>query len=575
MRLLRRFLLAALALALLAGAALALWLPRYVASPQFDARLRAAASSAIGREVGWRALSVGLIPPRVIASDAHVGAGDTPALQAERVELRLALLPLLSRTLLADSLALDGLSLQLVRGAAGIEWGEPVAVPAAAPAAASREHRSEGSRLALAVRSLRIASARIAFTDRTVAPPASIGLTDVAATARSTGPGAPVDLELAAHVSAGGELRGAGQLQPSGPLDLTVTLEGVGLAPFAPWLGHSLRLGGSASGQLRARGPWRTPDQLDAELHFGDADLQVGEVGVRGPVDARAMLVHEQGSFSIDATRAELVYGGAFRKPPGAPATADGRLAPQPDGRLGVEAVKLSIKNMDGQGSLAPGARLRIALEDPAWLDADLEGLLARPEAPLGGARGRLAFATGRGRFPGVSPLQLAFASLGRVGVAAQALAAGHRKLEPFEGDRFDSLSGSFRIADGRAHTDDFALRYPGYGLGLRGSLGLVDQSLDLAGSLSLSESVRAALGSGGSGGPTVLPLARVGGTVSNPKFEIEPAAALALASDLALGTRRGKLERKLDGRLGEGSGKQLLDALGGFLQRSGSKGGP
>src|SRR5262249_8364655 len=170
MRLLRRFLLAALALALLAGAALALWLPRYVASPQFDARLRAAASSAIGREVGWRALSVGLIPPRVIASDAHVGAGDTPALQAERGELRLALLPPLSRTLLADSLALDGLSLQLVRGAAGIEWGEPAAVPAAAPAAASREPRSEGSRLALAVRSLRIASARIAFTDRTVAP---------------------------------------------------------------------------------------------------------------------------------------------------------------------------------------------------------------------------------------------------------------------------------------------------------------------------------------------------------------------------------------------------------------------
>ena len=571
MRAVRRLLLVALALALLAGAALALWLPRYVASPQFDARLRAAASSAIGREVGWRALSVGLLPPRVIASDAHVGAGDAPALRAERVELRLALLPLLSRTLLADSLALDGLSLQLVRGAAGIEWGEP----AAAPAAASHEPQSESRGLALAVRSLRVASASIAFTDRTVAPPASIGLTDVAATARSTGPGAPVDLEVAAHVSAGGELRGAGQLQPSGPLDLTLTLEDVGLAPFAPWLGHSLRLGGSASGQLRARGPWRTPDRLDAELHVGDADLQVGEVGLRGPVDARANLEHEQGSFSIDATRAELVYGGAFRKPPGAPATADGRLAPQPDGRLGVEAVKLSIKNMGGEGSLAPGARLRIALEDPAWLDADLEGLLARPEAPLAGARGQVAFATGRGRFPGFSPLRLAFASLGHVGVAAQALAAGHRKLERFEGDRFDSLSGSFRIAEGRAHTDDFALRYPGYALGLRGSLGLVDQSLDLSGSLSLSESLRVALGSDGSGAPRVLPLARVGGTVSDPKIEIEPDAALALASDLALGGRRGKLERKLDQRLGEGSGKQILDALGGLLQRSGSKGGP
>jgi len=571
MRLVRRVLLAVLAVVLVAGAALALWLPRYVASPRFDARLRAAASSAIGREVGWRALSVGLIPPRVIASDAHVGAGEAPALQAERVELRLALLPLLSRTLLADSLALDGLSLQLVRDTAGIEWGEP----AAAPAAASGEPRSESRGLALAVRSLRVGSARIAFTDRTVAPPASIGLTDVAATARSAGPGAPVDLELAGHVSAGGELRGAGQLQPSGPLDLTLTLEDVGLAPFAPWLGRSLRLGGSASGQLRARGPWRTPDRLDAELHVGDADLQVGEVGLRGPVDAHAMLEHEQGSFSIDATRAELVYGGAFRKPPGAPATADGRFAPQPDGRLGVEAVKLSIKNMGGEGSLAPGARVRIALEAPAWLDADLESLLARPEAPLAGARGRVAFATGRGRFPGISPLRLAFASLGRVGVAAQALAAGQRKLEPFEGDRFDSLSGSFQIAEGRAHTDDFALRYPGYALGLRGWLGLVDQRLELTGSLSLSESVRVALGSDGSGGPRVLPLARVGGTVSDPKVEIEPDAALALASDLALGGRRGKLERKLDRRLGEGSGRQILDALGGILQRSGSKGGP
>ena len=572
MRLVRRLLLAAIALAVLASAALALWLPRYVASPAFDARLRRAISSAIGREVAWGGLSVGLIPPRLIASKARVGAPEAPALEAERIELRLALLPLLARAVVVDSLALDGLSLHLVRSPAGIEWGGAAeATPAPAAAATpprDGEPKHAGSDVSLAVRSVRVASSSVALTDRTVAPPATLGLTEVAATVRGTGPDAPLDLELAAHVAAGGELRGEGRLEPGGPLDVTLTLDGVGLAPFAPWLGASLHLGGRASGQLRARGPWRAPEQLDADLRVGDADVRVGEVGVKGPIAARAALLHAQGTFSIDATGAELVYGGAFHKPPGAPATAEGRLAAQPDGKIGVDAVKLSIKNMGGEGRLAPGSAVQLALDDPAWLEGDLEGLLARPERPLAGARGRVAFATGRGRFPGVSPLRLAFESLGRIRAAAEVVASSERKLEPFEGDRFDALGGSFRVGDGLARTDDFALRYPGYALGLRGSIGLDDERLAMVGTLSLSESLLAALGADAKGG-RALPLARIGGTVSDPKVEVEEEAAVAFAATLALGAKRGKLERKLDQQLGEGSGKQILDALGGLLQRS------
>jgi len=586
MRALARAALAALAAAGIAAAALALWLPRYVASPAFEARLRAAAHDASGRDVEWRALSVGLWPPRFVASGVRVAAGGAqpPALEADRVELRLALLPLLARAFVVDSLAIDGATLRLVRGASGL------ALAGSLPAAAGDPQHGGGGP-SLAVRDLRVAGSRAVFEDRSVAPPASIEVVDLAGRARGAAIGAPIAVDVSGRLAGGGTLRAEGQL---GPLDLELTLDGVALAPFAPWLGKNLRLGaGSVSGTLRARGPLRfegvvlrAPEQLDTELHLADADLRVGEVGVRGPVDARAELRVPgdvaaapdrpagaagvqggyAGTFSIDATAAELVYGGAFRKPPGAPATADGKLASQPDGKLGVESVKLSIKRMGGQGSLAPERGPRIVLEEPGSLDADLEGLLADPGHPLAGARGRISFAAGKGRFPGVSPLGLLLAKLGELGDVVPALADGHRKLERLEGDEFESIRSELRVADGRAHVDELDVRYPGYVLGLRGSLGLVDEGLDLVGSFTPGETLDAALGAEGSARGRTLALARVRGTVSEPRIEVEREAALAFAAGMALGSKRSKLERKLDKRLGQGSGRQLLDTLGGFL---------
>jgi len=573
MRALGRIALVALALAAAAAVAIALWLPRYVASPDFAARLRAAAREASGREVEWRALSVGLVPLRLVATGARIAGSEAgaPALEAERVDLRLALLPLFARAVVVDSLALDGAVLHIVRTKAGVDWGAPLPSSGGGSGEAGA-----GSGPSLALRNLRVAGSRIAFEDRAVAPPASLELLDVAATLRAAAAG-PLAVDLSGRLAGGGELRAEGSLSPGGAGDLTMTLRGVSLAQIAPWLGKDVQLAaGSADGTLRAGGPLRGPDQLEADLQLADADLRVAQVGLRGPVAARASLAAAAGGaagygghFEIDATRAELVYGGAFRKPPGASATADGKLVTQPDGKLGVDAVKISIKNMDGQGRLGPGGP-SLALADPASLDADLAGLAADPARPLAGARGSAAFAAGRGRIPGVSPLERVLASLRGAGDLARSL-LDSESLRPLLGDEFESLRGSFELGEGRARTQDLVVAYPGYALGLRGSIGLLDERLDLAGSLTLGQQLGEALAPESPLGGRTYALARIGGTVSDPTVEIEPEAAAALAAGIALG-RRGKLERKIDKHLGGGTGRQILNALDGLLRQPGGK---
>jgi hypothetical protein len=69
------------------------------------------------------------------------------------------------------------------------------------------------------------------------------------------------------------------------------------------------------------------------------------------------------------------------------------------------------------------------------------------------------------------------------------------------------------------------------------------------------------------------IPLAAVRGTLDDPKVSITSQAALAFAASV-YGTdeRREKLEKKLDERLGEGGGKQVIDLLEGVLGGSRKK---
>ncbi len=110
MRLLVRAALVLTLILVLAVGALAVLMPRIVKSDAVRERIETAARDAVGREVRYEDLDFGLFPPSLLVVGPSV-AGPTPKhaplLEAEELALRVALLPLLARTVVVDSLVLE------------------------------------------------------------------------------------------------------------------------------------------------------------------------------------------------------------------------------------------------------------------------------------------------------------------------------------------------------------------------------------------------------------------------------------------------------------------------------------
>jgi AsmA protein len=86
----------------------ALILPGVIDSEEFRGRVGVAAEDALGREVRYGTIGLGLFPPSVVVEEVAVAgeSADLPLLlEARRLELRASLLPLLARTLVVDSRA--------------------------------------------------------------------------------------------------------------------------------------------------------------------------------------------------------------------------------------------------------------------------------------------------------------------------------------------------------------------------------------------------------------------------------------------------------------------------------------
>lgn len=693
-------------LAALAAAALGWWLSGYVASDAFQARLREAVREATGQEPHWASLEVGVLPPRVRVEQARLGDG--AALAVARADLRVALLPLLARTIVIDRVAIEGGVLRAVRTAGGVVWPWQHPGDAPAPGAAPRarggaEAGREGAGRAgfdLAVRRLDLAGTTLTLEDRTVEPPVTLALTAVEARARTRG---VAGLAFSGAARSGeGALRAEGEAEAGGALDLRIVLERLPAATFAPYLGADARLAGALEGTIAVRGPAGAPDAADLDLRVGDAAFAVGDAAIRGPValeiELRGDLARPAGRFAIDASGAEvLVAGGVVRKPPGAAASAEGRLRSAPDGRVEAEQVRVKLSQIGGQGALglgggqplaaalsappfpaealaslvpalaplaldgsasfedlrlaapplalggrlaldgvgarpggrgpivlrgalvgegagarseglvatiggqpaalalavtgldgAPRHRTRITLEGvdaqpllaaltgepeamtgPLTASADLAGPLAAGDAALAGLAGDARLAAGPGRLPGVAPFALVVEQLEKVigGLGDKR----RERLRRFSGDRFDSLTGRFTVSEGVAQTDDLVLRYRGYALELAGRVRLADRGLDARGRLVLEEEAWAALAGEEprpGGRPRVLPLASVRGTVDDPRVAVDAQAALALAATFATAGKRDKLERQIDGVLGRGAGRDVLDALDGLFEK-------
>jgi hypothetical protein len=345
--------------------------------------------------------------------------GDPAFAEAREISLRIALLPLLSRTLVLENLVIEEATVRLVRDDGGLRLPEREEPEPSAP----REPREpadggadDDSGVSLAVKELALRDARILFEDRTVSPAAKIEVSDLDATA-ALSPTEPTEIELDAKLA-------GGSIAIDGSADLlaqqsqwTAKLDGIDLSVVAPWLDDGRTVSGGLSGTLKGKGEPASPD-LVADLQVSDGVVQIRDVGLRGPLSIRADLAGGEtlsGEFEVDATAAALdAYEGTFQKPAGKPGSLKGRFLPKPDGSITVDDLELKIHNLEARGKIDVGDRVQAELSaEPVDLVGWSEILPALAEyRPAGTLRpGTLRVATEplsvRGRI-GLDGVQLA-----------------------------------------------------------------------------------------------------------------------------------------------------------------------
>lgn len=311
------------------------------------------------------------------------------------------------------------------------------------------------------------------------------------------------------------------------------------------------------------------------ELTSRDLEVATEPLEVRGAVDLPNLRLRRPDG-------AEVVLRGGFR------GTGDEIQSEKLVAVVAGQEIQLSIRVADLAGgprlttevaadAVESSALLSLVTEKSKTLQGPLE-LRGGLASPLGGDRslaetlqGTVRFRIEPGRLKGVSLLEKTFQGVGAAGDAA--LVAGRlkggRTLQRFYDDEFEYLGGTLRIARGLASTDDLRLEYRNYTVDLRGTVGLKDQRLDLRGKLTIDDEIDSAIASQGEDDPEakpgrsrVIPLARVTGTLESPRVEITDEAVIRFAALYATERRREKWERKIDERLGEGSGREVLDAL-------------
>jgi hypothetical protein len=591
----------------------------------------------------------------------------------------------------------------------------PIAGPGTpkAPGAptAPKESPEADTPVALAVGEIRLVDSQLILEDRTLRPPVTWQLDKLNARAKGSSLDGPIDVDLSAEVATGGTVAVKGEAWLDGRVELTAQLERLVVEPVGRYLKPGERMGGQLSGSFKVSGPAASPQSARADLTLTEGAVQVADLALQGRISVQATLEGglEKGSgrFEIDGTDAALVYGEAFKKPRGKPATVSGRFVPGGGAKLEFDDVNLRLHNLGargrahmgqriqaeldaapfelaGWGDLLPGlaplspggkvglekiavrtnplelrgrvtvndvrlkppdreaialngsleatgtsirsngleatvgdqkvalavevtdlpgrARYRVAartdkaesnslltalaglsetLYGPLTGTTELSGPIGGDRSPLEAVTGQMRVDIGRGRLRGVSFLRSYFERLGAVGEAAMLLGAlkGGKTLQRFYGDEFESVSGTFIVGNGRGRTDDLRVVYRNYTVDLRGAIGLLDEKLDLSGTLTIDKEVDAALQASteqeatpAASSPRVIPLGHVGGTVRSPRVEITREAAAAFASRYAASRQKESLERKIDERLGEGAGRELLGTLEQILGGKGEK---
>lgn len=367
MKILRYVLFGVVGILLIAFAVTAIVLPRVAASPEVQAKIKATARDALDREVAFEDLSFGLLPPKLIVEKVRV-AGETPKaeplLQADKIDLRVALLPLLSRSVVVDSLVIDSATVYLVRDKQGLRLPggeqEKTKQPTEKPSA------PEG--LALAVRNLQLKKMTLIFDDRSLAKPVLWKIHDLGLQASLAAKGETwfVDFALKAMLN-DGAIAGKGHIVSTGEIDAALNLAAIDLAPFSAYLARGQKVAGIARGDFVVQGKKSGIEKVELDLIVEKSAFRFDDVSLQGVLKVRTDLTglppKGSGTFVVDATKAEVLYAKSFRKPSGTDAKLEGRLLPSEAGSFALAFDNLKLHTAKWQGEVHKAKRVRVSLE--------------------------------------------------------------------------------------------------------------------------------------------------------------------------------------------------------------------
>jgi uncharacterized protein involved in outer membrane biogenesis len=234
-----------IAVGLVVLAVAAVWL--LVDPNKYRDTIQAQLEKQLGRKVTLGEMSLGLLPLRVqvaspsIAEDVRISQ-NTPFVQAEKLDVRIGLLPLLSGNVAVRALVLDRPAVELIRTKDG-SWNFATIGPAASPQEPAPAEGS-GQPAAFSLDRLTITDGQLAVTDlqsnqpRTVYDHIDLTLEDFA-------PEKPFSFDLTAHIQGEGtqeiQLKGTGGPMVAGspaatPLKGTLTLNEVSLEGLLKFL---------------------------------------------------------------------------------------------------------------------------------------------------------------------------------------------------------------------------------------------------------------------------------------------------------------------------------------------------
>jgi hypothetical protein len=480
-RWLRRSLIAFAVLAALAAGTLAL-LPRLLDTPAIHAFISQTAAHAVGRPVRFDSISVSLLPlPNVklqgleIADDPRFGSA--PLLRVEEVRVGLRVRPLFSLRIELASLALDRARVELVEE--GGRWNVgSLTAPASPPKAPSRT--VPGLPASAAVGSVMVS--RVRLTDAVIHVRRRGLKSDLTAD--------KINVTVSGVGGSDLDIQGEAKLEPSGlklrdmrvnvglraaemPIKGSVSLEGDDIAPLArAFLFASPVVSGPLKGKLELSGTAARPGAT------GEIDLSRATISQDRPQCPAPKLRQ----LALQDVRVPVLLKPAFfESAPLQAAVSKGTVALKVTAGLGEPSPLLTLGDIKiAKLELLPVLQGFLCQAFAVAGPLDLSGELAMRTADTWRTmNGTGRFAVGQGRLVGEGALALVRQVLQAGGVIDRALRGdfsgpGKTALE------FQAITGTYRITNGTARTDDLVYQAKDLKMTAVGTYGLADGRTDM-----------------------------------------------------------------------------------------------